>query len=171
MYSALWNNQLELLLQGEAIVFPRPAAFVEVVPFSLQTIGLGVRSAELTLRIHLIHDFYNMDGTYDQDLTIFDLRDMVLANHDNPVNPGLSGFVPSGCGSLNCSQETPDSNHGNLTHYILDFNCNFTDSKGSPYDVNANRIIDTANPDMDLTVQRNGIPINENTNVFVIPQR
>jgi len=171
LYSALWNNQLENLLQGEAIVFPRPAAFVEVVPFSLQTIGLSVRSGDITLRIHLIHDFYNEDGTYDQDLEIFDLRDMVLANYDNPVNPGLSGFCPTGCSSLACGPETPDMNHGNLTHYILDFSCNFVDSKASPYDVNANRIIDTADPDMDLNTVKNGIPNNQSTNVFVIPQK
>ena len=171
LYSALWNNQLQNMEDGEAIVFPRPAAFVEVVPFNLNTVGLGVRSGDITLRIHLIHDFYNEDGTYDQDLEIFDLRDKVLANYDNPVNPGLSGFSPSGCSSLACGPETPDMNHGNLTHYILDFSCNFIDSKASPYDENAHRYIDTANPDLDLTVERNGIPNPLYPNVFIIPQK
>ena len=174
LYSRVWNNQLQYMDDGSGDVFPRPAAFVEVVsPAQYEAIGLGFRSADLGFRIHLIHDFYNQDGTMEQDLGIFDLRDMILANHNNPVNPGLSLFCPTACGAMVCVSETQDYSHKNIYHYILDFVCNFTDSKGSGYDTNAGQFDDTPNANMDTeitaTIGESAANIPDTT-YFIIPQ-
>jgi len=127
LYARVWNNQLRDLKDGAVYEWPRPAAFVEIVsPANYEVIGLGFRSADIGVKIHLIHDFYNQDGTFEQDLEIFDLRDTVIAE--------LSQYCPTACGPLNCVSEFQDTEHDNLYHYVCDFVCNFIDSRGSKYD-------------------------------------
>lgn len=175
IYARVWNNQLDNLNGGESYSWPRPAVFVEIIsPASFEVIGLGFRSADLGIRIHLIHDYYNSEGTYGQDLTIFELRDKVVSAHnvDAAIQSGLSQYCPTACGPLNCISESQDYDHGNLYHYILDFICNFTDSKGSVYDPADGRFIDTADPDMDLQTDPMVKPadIVPETDYFIIPQ-
>lgn len=162
LHSRVWNNQLRNVEErdGSKIpIFPTPAAFVEIIsPASYEIIGIGFRSADIGIRIHLVHEYLNQDGTFEQDLIIFDLRDNVLAHKNNPINPGLSSFCPTACGPLNCVREEQDFDHNNLYHYILDFVCNFTDSKASAFDTDAGQFDDTANPDMDASVVDGGIP-------------
>jgi hypothetical protein len=127
LYARIWNNQVQYEDQGKLYDFPKPSAFVEIVsPATYQVIGQEYRNADISFRIHLVHEFYNSDSTFEQDLVIFDLRDQVIAL--------LTGFTPAGCGPLNCMVEEQDYVHTNIYHYILDFVCNFTDSKGSPLD-------------------------------------
>jgi hypothetical protein len=133
LYSNIWNNQvkdMKIKEGAKTYAFPLPAAFLEILtPVKFEAMGLGLRSADLGIRIHLVHEFYNTDGTQELDLTIFDLRDAILAT-DN----GLSFYCPSSCGPMVCVSEEQDYDHSNVYHYILDFACNFTDSKGSAFD-------------------------------------
>lgn len=169
LYSHVWNNQLAYAEDGKGYSWPRPAAFVEIVsPASFEVIGLGFRSADLGIRIHLIHDFFDaQDGTYEQDLTIFDLRDKVVS-----ASIGLSQYFPTACGPLNCISESQDYDHGNLYHYILDFITNFTDSKGSSYDPQDGRFVEEITPDLDLQVDLVSKPADyvPEDDYFVIPK-
>ena len=141
LYARVWNNHLRDLRDGNIYEWPRPAAFVELVsPIMFQNIGSGVRSAELSVRIHLIHDFYNIEGSFEQDLTIFDLRDQVLLS--------FIDYVPTGCGTLLCTSETQDYDHDNLYHYILEFTTHYRDSKNSRYDSDAGLFVDTADANL-----------------------
>lgn len=128
LYARVWNKQVKKNLEGKTYSHPMPAAFLEVIsPVTYQVMGQKYRNADVSFRIHLAHEFYDaQDGTMEQDLAIFDLRDQVLAL--------LTGFVPAGCGDLNCMVEGQDDDHDNVYEYILDFVANFTDSKGSPLD-------------------------------------
>lgn len=176
LYARVWNNQLDNLEDGKSYSWPRPAAFVEVIsPASFEVIGLGFRSADLGIRIHLIHDFYDAgDGTYEQDLTIFDLRDKVVSAHntDTNVQSGLSQYCPTACGPMNCIAESQDYDHGNLYHYILEFITNFTDSKGSKYDPANGQFIEELTPDLDLQVDLVDKPADyvPEDDYFIIPQ-
>ena len=172
LYSRIWNNQLNYLEEGKSYDFPTPAVFVEIVnSVTFEILGQGFRSANLGVKIHLVHVFYNLDGTFEQDLAIFDLRDQILANFDNPANPGLSNYCPTGCTPLVCIHESQDYDHSNVYHYILEFICNFVDSKGSPYDSEAGKYFDTANPDLDASIIDGGIPakIPDPDPEFIIP--
>lgn len=123
-YVRVWNNQLNYNLEGKMEDFPKPALFVEVVsPAVYQVMGEGYRNADISFRVHLIHEYYNAgDGTFEQDLPVFDIRDALIEL--------LTRFTPAGCGPLECMQETQDDAHNNLYHYALDFVANFTDDRG-----------------------------------------
>ena len=164
LYSRIWNNQIEYIEKGSDYVWPRPAAFVEVAnSVNYKIIGLGFRSADLGITIHLVHDFFNSDGTFEQDLDIFDLRDQVVA--------ALSQYSPTACSPLNCINEDQDYSHDNLYHYVLEFVCNSIDSKGSAYDPSAGNYDDTPNINMDQQTAIGGIPtptVNSNPE-YIIP--
>ena len=174
LHARIWNSQLDFMEDGSGYLFPRPAAFVEVVnDVQYEIMGQGFRNADISFRIHLIHDFYNNDGTYDQDLGIFDLRDQVLANSNNPDNAGLSFYVPTDCTPLICVSETQEYNHKNVYHYILNFVANFTDSKGSSFDTGAGQYDDTANPNIELETNASkgqGAAYIPDTDYFIIPK-
>lgn len=129
LYARVWNNQIRYEADGQLYNFPKPAAFVEVVsPATFETIGQGYQSSDIAFAIHLATECYNVEGTFEQDLAIFDLRDRVRAL--------LTGFQPSGCGFLNVATEQQDYEHTQVYHYIIVFVCNFTDTTGSKYDDN-----------------------------------
>jgi hypothetical protein len=118
----IWNNQLSLEKAGQYIDYQKPAVFLEVINNVLyDELGYGVQSADVGWRIHVIDEFYDaQDGTFEQDLQIFDLRDQLVAL--------LSLFEPTACGPLVRTAEGQDYDHDNLYHYTIDFICNFTDS-------------------------------------------
>lgn len=147
LFSRIWNNQHSHQRDGSGYVFPRPAAFVEIInDVTFEIIGLGVRSADLGFRIHLIHDYYN-GNDMEQDLVIFDLRDQILA-----PDKGLSQFMPTACSPLNCVREAQEYDHDNTYHYTLDFVCNFIDSKGSKFDEGQGMVTEIT-PDLDADIQ------------------
>jgi hypothetical protein len=153
LYARIWNRQPEYEEQGKGFVYPKPAGFLEIVnPINYQVIGQGYRSADPIFRIHVIHEFYDAaDGTFEQDLPIFDLADEVTAL--------LSGFTPAGCGPMNCMSESQDYQHTNIYHYLLDFVCNFTNSKGSKLDPARTDYVPSVPPlelEVDETVSQGG---------------
>lgn len=164
LYARVWNNQVQYEDQGKLYDFPKPAAFLQVIsPVTYQVMGQGYRNSDISFRVHLIHEFYNAEGTFEQDLEIFDLRDAVIAI--------LSGYAPAGCGPLNCMIEEQDDVHTNIYHMILDFVTNFTDSKGSPLDPARNVYIPAVPPltlEVDTTTAEGGGQMTQQT--FLINQ-
>lgn len=174
-YVRVWNNQLKQLLDsqgGEIESFPLPALFLEILNGTrYETIGQGFRDADITARIHILHEYYNTttDSTtngveYEQDLDVFTLRDNLIIL--------LEYFTPSGCGPMDFIAEDQDYDHPNVYHYITDFVCNFTDSKGSRLDTGRNvytpaipPLTLTENVDLSLT---GGIQVDR---TFVIPKK
>ena len=150
LFTRVWNNQLEYEKAGDLEVYPKPAAFVEILsPVIYQEIGKNLSSADLGINIHLIHEYYNQDGTFEQDLIVFDLRDQLVAL--------LSQFKPTGCSLMVCTGEMQDYEHDNIYHYIVSFTCNYIDSKGSPYDTGRGIYIETETPtgvEMDVTTAK-----------------
>jgi len=124
----IWNNNLQSMKEGETYMFPLPALFVEVLNDQIyQTIGQEFRATDLTFRVHILHEFYDaQDGTFEQDLIVYDLRDKIIAL--------LTYFEPTACGPLEALTETQDYDHDNIYHYLIDFVCHFIDSKGSRLD-------------------------------------
>lgn len=134
LYTRVWNEQPRFEEDGKLYDYPKPAAFVEVIDKAeYHEIGIGFRACDIGWRIHLVHEYYNQDGTFEQDLTIFDMRDKVIAL--------LALYQPTACGPMVCVAESQDYTHKNIYHFILDFICHFIDSKGSWYDPNAGKYI------------------------------
>jgi hypothetical protein len=129
-YVRVWNNQIAYFKEGKMEAWPMPAFFVEVVNSpTYEILGQQYRSTDLSFRVHIVHEFYDaVDGTMEQDLIVFDLRDKIVAN--------LTALKLTGCGPLESMSETQDYEHDNVYHYVVDFVCNFTDTIGSKYDAN-----------------------------------
>lgn len=128
LYATIWNNQLSYIKDGKQHNIPFPAAFVEFIsPVAYEQLGVGVVNAELGINIHIIAEqFDSGDGFYDQNLTIFDIRDAVLHS--------VRGSQLTGCSSLMFVGENQDYDHDNLYHYIISFVTNYIDSNFSEYD-------------------------------------
>lgn len=126
MHARIWNNQIDRELEGDSYVYPKPACFVEVVsPAVFEQLGQGYVTSDLGIVVHLVHEYYNQDGTFDQDLLVFDLRDKIMQY--------LALYKPTGCSQLTYTGEQQDYDHSNIYHYLLSFTCNFIDSNASPY--------------------------------------
>lgn len=153
LYARIWNNQIEAEKAGESYAYSKPAAFVEVIsPVIFEELGQNYRSADLGISIHLVHEYYNLDGTFEQDLAVFDIRDKIVA--------ALSQFKPTGCGQLVSTGEEQDFNHDNIYHYVISLVCNFIDSKASQYDAGRGVYLDKTPPtDLTLNVTRADTPI------------
>ena len=153
LYARVWNNQVDFEKEGELYNYPKPAAFVEMVsPMVFEEIGQNFRSSDLGIIIHLVHEYYNGDGTFEQDLAIFDLRDQVIAL--------LSQYQPAACGPMVAVTEAQEYDHDNLYHYQITFATNFTDSKASPYDVGRGIYIEKIPPtNLQLDVEKGDSPV------------
>ncbi|MFX1704587.1 hypothetical protein PV783_11570 [Chitinophaga sp. CC14] len=161
----VWNNQIDYEKSGEQYNFPKPAAFVETLQGLLwDTLALGVSSADLIFRIHIAHEYYDaQDGTFEQDLVVFDIRDAVIEK--------LQLFKPTGCGPMTKILEEQDYEHDNIYHYTVDFAVNFIDTKGSPLDPDSGKLI-TKDPPTGLQIQLNvvdNIPGVENNILYPHP--
>lgn len=127
----IWNNQVRRDQHGESYAFEKPAVFLEVINgVKYEQMGQGYQNADIGWRVHLIHEFYDAaDGTMDQDLPVFDIRDQIIT--------ALSFYEATGCGPLEKTSEDQDFDHTNIYHFTIDFVCNFIDSKGSKWDQGA----------------------------------
>lgn len=165
LYARIWNNQIETEIQGDSYVYPKPAAFLEIVaPVVFNEIGQNFLAADLNINIHLVHEYYNEDGTFEQNLPVFDLRDKVIE--------ALSQYKPTACGQMVCTGEQQDYDHDNIYHYQISFVCHFIDSKASPYDPARGIIIEKEPPtDLDLQVTVSDQPVfNPIQQQYKIPQ-
>lgn len=147
LYARVWNGQIKQLEKGETYNFPLPAAFLELPnPASYSNLLNGIDEADIVWRVHIAHEFYDAaDGTFDQDLSIFDLRDQVIAI--------LCGFKPTGCGTIYRISEEQDYTHNNIYHYIIDFKSAFIDSTGSPFNSGRPDFTESAPPtSLEITI-------------------
>lgn len=126
----VYNNDFKALEAGKCEIFALPAALVEIVSIeNMLPVGAGFSSSDLTVRIHVGHEYYNQDGTLNQDLTIFDLKDKIVRK--------LSGWAGVGCSSFQRVGESQNFEHDNVYVYMVDFSTHFIDSAGSDFDPSA----------------------------------
>lgn len=153
----VWNNQVQYMRDpsgSKVESFALPAFFPQITPDAVfEDIGQGYRSADLAFKIHIIHEFMDDgQGNFEQDLTVFDLRDKVVGY--------LTDVRLTGCGPLTSIGEGQEYDHDNIYHYTIDFVCNFTDSKGSRYDSSKpDAFITKSAPttsEIDVTVSKGG---------------
>ena len=110
--------------EGKIEGFPMPCAFVEMSnPTNHQQLAQGFTQSDLLVRIHIGADQYDAgDGTMEQNMTIFDLRDQIVK--------ALTYYQPAKCGRMMKVSENQDFEHTNMYHYIVEFTMGFVDSEG-----------------------------------------
>lgn len=119
VYVRIWNNQLDLVMNGNMEMFNMPAIFTG---FSTATInnlmgGDGVQMYDpLILEIHILYWQMNAggdtftDGTFEQNLEVFDFKNRVYAT--------LQAFKTSKGSPLNRTSEELDYSHAGVYHFI-----------------------------------------------------
>jgi hypothetical protein len=130
----LWNNQIERKIQGNGYTYSTPALFLEVVPSQGGMIGNGTTAYDLTFNVHIESELYNVEDELDKNIIVLDLRAKVLR--------AMNNFKPDACSPLFLSNETPDYNHTNTTHYILSFASHIVENTAS-IDDSVDYLIDT----------------------------
>ncbi len=127
LYSAIFNNQIERMKAGEEYNYSLPAAFVEAIPQKTGgEIGFGSWGYDVIFRIHAVMNQPDAgDGTLDQNLTIYDLRDA--------LQESLVHFQPTGCSLMQCDDERFDTDHDSVCVYQFDLITHFIETSGSKY--------------------------------------
>lgn len=118
VFIQLYNNQFALLKSGNA-TFARPAVFVEFIVNSIMQLGGGIQLYDLTVRLHICHDFLNGDNM-GEDLDVYDLAEEVYAAMQAFETTGSSAFVRIG--------EKDDDDYTNIYHYMMDFGTTYIDA-------------------------------------------
>lgn len=123
-YVRVFNNQFAQMDSGEVESFPMPCAFVEIVaPNSYDQLGIGYAISDLITRVHIgMVEYDAQDGTFEQNLSIFTLRDSIIGL--------LQYYQPVGAGKMMKIADAQDYEHTNVYHYTIDFKCSFVDSAG-----------------------------------------
>lgn len=123
---AIWNDQIAQSFgeSGTNYNLLSPSAFVEVNTDNSDFLGIGFTSCDLNVDIHIVNvQLDAIDGTLDQDLEVFNLRDNTKI--------WLNLFTPTNCNDLMYVTERQDFAHDNVYHYIISFKTRFTDSAGA----------------------------------------
>lgn len=121
----VFNDQFEYMEQQQSYSFPFPCVFVEIInPAAFAQLGGGYQQADLDIRIHIGMEQYDSgDGNMEQNLDIFDLRDLVFQK--------LSLYKPTMCSELFKVAEEQDYQHSNIYHYLMDFRTCLIDKTAS----------------------------------------
>lgn len=121
----VFNNQFEYMEQQQSYSFPFPCVFVEAInPGAFNQIGGGYQQADIDFRIHIgMEQYDSADGNMEQNLDIFDLRDLVFQK--------LSLYKPSMCTEMVKIAEEQDYQHTAIYHYVMDFRTGFIDKSAS----------------------------------------
>jgi hypothetical protein len=122
----IWNNQIQAEAEGQYQAYAKPAIFVEVLNDMVwEQLGGGFSGSDLAFRFHIVHEYYDaQDGSFEQDLVVFDLRDALIAK--------FMLYKPVGCGPMTKITEVQDYDHANVYHYLVDFATHFIDAAGVP---------------------------------------
>ena len=135
-YVRMWNNQLDLVVAGKLELFQCPAAFIEFQSHTANkdTLGGGVQIFDpLLFKIHILSwQLDAADGTFEQNLAIYDLKDkMYLAVQK--FQPGLTDTTTP-VGSCIRIAEYQDYKHAGIYHYIQEYQTTLVDySRLEPY--------------------------------------
>jgi hypothetical protein len=150
----MYNRQFDLIDQGEGgsliYSFPFPCVFVEFVsPSPIKQLGGGYQIYDpLLVNIHIGHELYDAgDGSMEQNLDVFDLRTLVYK--------ALQKFEPSGAVAFMRTEETQDTNHKAIYHFIQEYTTNYIDN-GMAEPVGG--VTKDPPTDLDLTVGYNPSP-------------
>lgn len=122
-FVTVWNNQFQYIEDGLSYSFPMPCCFVEVQNENSQQLGNNYQGSDLIINIHIGQNVLNSD-LIDENLTIFDLRDLVIKS--------LANFKPATAGQLVKINESQDFDHTNIYHYTIGFITHWIDDTATP---------------------------------------
>ncbi len=132
-YINIWDDQIDDLIKSEKgyeIAFD--ALFFELILGDAKMVlGDVTHYPDSKLFFHIFSFNLNQQdtGKMEQNLVIYDLRDIVKANILGQRFHGANGF-------MSC-YDAMDYKHKNITKYLIGFNFNYSDAVGSIYDADS----------------------------------
>lgn len=95
-FISIWNNNIAVL--GGGAVWPRPAVFVEFETIEWTQQGNRARRGDVAVRLHIVTDAVNFNGSSDADrqekaLAYFDLLDGINAAMQNLSGENFTPFM------------------------------------------------------------------------------
>jgi hypothetical protein len=113
----LWNRQVEFIEQETP--FACPALFVEFSPMSWSTLGYRVQEAVLTVRLHIVTEWYAGTADYSptegQALEFLDIIDLVVAS--------LQGFATEYTNTWMRTRSITNHDHERYVDNIEEYEC------------------------------------------------
>lgn len=125
----IWNNQVQYMRDQTIEAIALPAIFVEVLFTEGAHDGEQMTTRQCQLRLHIVMEKLNTEGTFARNLVIYDMRDVVLqwfskwheTNYGYPYD-----FTP-----FQYTGESPQYDHDNLYEYVLEFSTMFSEVMGN----------------------------------------
>lgn len=125
----MWNNQLQRILEGKMNLFDCPAVFIEFITAETNknSMGGGVQIfSPVIFKLHILHKQLDAgDGTFDQNLDVYDFKDLVYKKVAK-FQPGILDNT-NPIGSCERTSEEQDYAHHFVYHYIQTYQTSFVD--------------------------------------------
>ncbi len=118
-----WNNQLQLIMQdggARSEMFTFPAVFIAFKTNEIQQLGEGRQLFYVDFDLHILDwQLDSGDGNFEQNLTVYDLKDKIFQAIQK-YQPGLADTtVPVGACIRVSEQE--DNDHAGVYHFIQSY--------------------------------------------------
>lgn len=118
----IYNSQIDRVRMGK-IAINYPSLYIEIKNYNTINLGRKLNKMDLSIRFHIVMvELDAGDGSMDQNLTIFRLRDLINRTYVN--------FTPTNCSVISNEIEYQDYKHTNLYHYITYMKCHWVDYSG-----------------------------------------
>lgn len=115
----IYNSQIDRVRLGK-IAINYPSLYIEIKNQNTINLGRNINRMDLSIRFHIVMVQLDAgDGSMDQNLAIFYLRDLINKTYVN--------FTPTNCSIISDLIEYQDYKHTNLYHYIISMKCHWTD--------------------------------------------
>jgi hypothetical protein len=118
----LWNRQVEFIEQETP--FACPAIFVEFDTINWRTLGLRVQDCELTVRLHIVTEWYagtaDYSPTEQQALEFLDIIDNVVAVMQNFQTGYMNNWMRS--------KSITNHDHERYVDSVEEYICNLRDT-------------------------------------------
>lgn len=152
-YVAIYNSQIENEDEGEGDLYDKPACFVEVATGDYTPMLGGIGATDINYRIRIVGAEYDaINGTKDQNLTIFEYRDLLKRY--------LVNFTPLNGSRMMHMSEMQDTDHTSIYVWLMEYKSAFIDVTGSQYD-DASPFIINKDTDTDFELQTDILPVIE----------
>ena len=142
LHVRVWNNQVAYAEEGKLQSYQWPAVFPEFIFEGGGHDANGMTIRDCTVRLHIVHELYNVEGSMEQNLDVFLLRDLVL-QYFSKWHKDTTGY-PYQFSPFQYSGEQQQYDHSQLYEYILEFRTSFSETLGTYQNTNqTNGIIQT----------------------------
>jgi len=139
--SNIWNDQIDREIIEEGYIIKCPACFIEFLPEEpMQVLGGVTQYMNAKMYFHIFSDQLNNPNSLggdklDRNTEIYDLRDLIKSK--------FLGFHTHNSSAMMSRYDQLDYKHKTITKYLLGFSFCFNDDKGSIFDPNSDRYLES----------------------------